>query len=47
MTAWKPRFHEATKDPKVRIPSLQIEIIKASVATFTTVANTDDSMVEE
>ena len=47
MTAWKPRFHEATKDPKVRIPSLQIEIIKASVVAFTAAANIDDSMAEE
>ena len=47
MTAWKPRFREATKDLKVRIPSLQIKIIKASVAAFTIAANTDDSMAEE
>ena len=47
MTAWKPRFREATKDPKVKIPNLQIEIIKASVAAFTTSANTEDSMAAE
>ena len=47
MTAWKPHFREAIKDPKVKIPSLQIEIIKASVAAFTTTANTEDSMAEE
>ena len=47
MTAWKPRFREATKDPKATILSLQIEIIKASVTTFMTVANTNDSGTEE
>ena len=47
MTAWKPRFHEATKDPKATIPSLQIEIIKASMTAFMTAANTNDSGTEE
>ena len=47
MTAWKPCFREATKDPKTTIPSLQIEIIKASVVAFMTTANTNYSIIEE
>ena len=47
MTTWKPRFREATKDPKATIRSLQIEIIKASVTAFMTAANTNDSGTEE
>ena len=34
MTAWKPRIREGTSDPRVAIPKSQIDIIKASMATF-------------
>jgi len=43
MTAWKPRKREGTSYPRVAIPKLQNDIIKASVAMFIVDAN-DESM---
>lgn len=46
MTAWKPRARESTSDPKIAIPTAQIDIIKASVNAFTTNSEDDASTSE-
>jgi len=45
MTAWKLHLREGTSDPRVAIPKLQNEIIKALVVVFTIDAN-DESMAQ-